>query len=83
MKRSNRLQKTASQITATRVEYVPPSDEQIDAFIRTLCDSLAQESSAYGDFEVRKGFGDYLKLLVKVAVKKMNSPDSSGLADKK
>lgn len=60
------------------VEYVPPPDEQIDEFVRSLCETLGKDDPVYRDYEVRSGLSSYLKLLTKVGVKKMNAPNADG-----
>ncbi len=72
--KSTTRDKNVQTNTAPReVEYVPPPDEQIDEYVRSLCESLAQQDPAYRDFEVRSGLSSYLKLLAKVATQKMNA----------
>jgi len=55
------------------IEYVPPSEEAIRQYVRTVCETLAQHDSAFNSFEVRSGLTDYLKLVASIWAKKMNA----------
>jgi hypothetical protein len=60
-----------------RVIYVPPSEKEIEAFAREVCDALTQQGKVdFSSKDVRWGMANFLKLLAELTVKQRN--DNSG-----
>lgn len=55
------------------VEYLPPTDEAISAFARSVCKQLAENGDpTYTSLEVVNGLGDFLKLAGRIQAKYLN-----------
>ncbi len=56
------------------VKYIPPSEEAIARYARTVCEKLAEHDPAFSAFEVRSGLAGYLRILANVAATQLNAP---------
>ncbi|MBZ0282517.1 MAG: hypothetical protein K8L97_17385 [Anaerolineae bacterium] len=58
-----------------RIEYVPPKSEDIRAFARLVCETLAAEKNdpTYLQYEIMYGLAQFLELVARVLAKRLNA----------
>ena len=61
------------EVSSKEVEYVPPSEEQIEKYATGVCKKFDEQLKADNpDRETRQGFVDFMKLAVKIEAKHRN-----------
>lgn len=59
--------------TQRRIEYLPPAQEDIHAYARTICQKIAQEHDpSYASSEVVHGLAEFMRLAASIQAKYMN-----------
>jgi len=61
-----------SELHPIRVEYVPPTDAEIEHYAHQLCERLAAHDPAFAHFEIRNGLSGFLKLVAALSAKQKN-----------
>ncbi|GAB4575752.1 MAG: hypothetical protein Kow0077_28830 [Anaerolineae bacterium] len=56
------------------VEYVPPSNQVVEAFARNVCEILAKkwDDESYLDHEVIWGLAQFLKVVAQIEANRLN-----------
>ncbi len=65
-------------LSQRRIEYVPPKSEDIRAFARLVCETLATEKDdpTYLQYEIMYGLAQFFELVVYVLAKRLNAEQS-------